>query len=400
MLKKLISFILVLCLTATLCVSGFTASAAIVNAGKIEIDRVSAVTGDTVVVPIRMTENPGIMAITISITYNSKALEYEKLLYGNIVNDYTVVAHPDKNIIRFVNCESRDRTATGALVYLQFKVKEDAEADFHEMDIEYSAGDFCNWNLDKIMPEVTPGGVEVAFNGNNCTHKKYGEWTVAAEPSCDESGLDQRVCQTCGHIDLRDNAPIGHVYSDKWTIDQPATKEQDGIMTRYCIRCDDYVDRITFSLSQSEEGNIKNEINEDVLVDDYTEEIFKEQYPDKELTDSKPAATKKEDNSSENKDSSSSGSDNTSSSDSHQSSDTDSKNNVADKKDDSSKPDSNSDKKGNTITEIIDSIAPEVENSAGESVSVLEKIAEVFPNFENITNAFELAIIIIILLVI
>lgn len=377
MLKKLISVLIVFSLVSTLFVSGLTASAAIINKGRIEIDKVSGVPGDTIVVGIRIPDNPGIMAITVSVTYDSSVLTYEKILFGDVINDYTVVAHPDKNIIRFVNCQSRDTSKAGTLVYFQMKINEKAKTGFYEMDIKYSAGDFCNWNLDKIMPEIVAGGVEVKYNGSNCSHKKYGEWTVAAEPSCEKPGLDNRICETCGHVDLRENDPIGHEYSDKWTIDQPATKEQDGIMTRYCIRCDDYVDRITFSAEQSEEGNIKNEINQEIPVDDFTENIFKEQYPDKEMTESRPAPNKGTNDKDDSKD------------ESKGDKDTDSENKT-DKEDGTE----------NSITDILESISPEGENPQGEKVSVFEKIAEVFPNIELITKIAEVALIALLLLVI
>ncbi|MBR7133919.1 MAG: hypothetical protein IKD04_10360 [Clostridia bacterium] len=284
MLKRLAVLILCICLIFG-GVFGINASAEVIRGGHIKIDTVSGVTGNSVLVAVRIKDNPGIMAITVSITYNSKALTYEKFYLGNVIEDYTVVAHPDKNIIRFVNCESSDINKDGVLLYLRFKIKEDAEAELHEIGLEYSEGDFCNWDLDKIMPEVTTGGVDVAFNGNNCSHKKYGEWTVAAEPSCEEKGAEQAVCQKCGNVKLRDTDPIGHEYSDQWTVDKEATKEAPGEMSRHCIRCSKTVDRITFNLEQSEEGKIENKPGTQIPVTDkFAEEIFKEQYPGEELT--------------------------------------------------------------------------------------------------------------------
>lgn len=375
MLKKLSLFFTTACLILSTCAFGLTASAAVVKAGTITIDTVSAVPGDEVLIPINISENPGIMAVTVSITYDSDALEYVRYYRGSILKDYTVVNHTDKSVVRFVNCESKDRLGDGLILSIKFRVKENAEVGMHKVDIKYSAGDFCNWKLDKLMPEVISGGVDVDFNGNNCSHKKYGEWTVAAEASCEESGAEQRTCQTCGHVEQRDTDPVGHEYSENWTVDQPATAEQDGIMTRYCIRCDDYVDRITFSLEQAEEGNIKNEINADTPVNDFTENLFKEQYPDKELTNSKPA---KEKNSSS-------------------SSQTDSSQGEATYSQNESSTDE--EKESNSVYQILDGIIPDVKNTDGEDISFIDKIAEVFPNFETLTNVLEIALIILTVLV-
>lgn len=351
MFRKIISSVISLCLIFTLFSFGITAKAEIINKGNIIIEKVSGVTGDTIIVPIKIQNNPGIMAITISITYNSDALEYERYYYGDVFNDYTVADHPSKNLIRYVSCGYNDKKNDGTMLSLQFKIKENAEAEFHKINIEYSQGDFCNWNLDKIMPEITEGGVEVAFNGNNCSHKKYGEWTVATKPSCKDKGVDQRICEKCGHVDLKDTKPLGHEYSDKWTVDEPATAEKAGVMSRYCIRCTDFVDRMTFTLENTEDGKIYNNYGADVPINDYTEEIFKEQFPDKELTknptpsDSEPTLT-------------------------------------------NPLPDS-----------VLENIIPEIENSNGEKISVLKKISEVFPKFEAIEKAAKISFVALLILI-
>lgn len=368
MKKKLISVLTVLSLLATILNFGFAASAKTVKKGIVTVGTISAVVGDTVIVPVSISENPGIMAITISITYDSSVLEYVRFFRGTVVKDYTVAAHPDKNLIRFVNCESSDKTNDGELINLQFKIKDNAMAELYPISVSYSAGDFCNYELDKIMPEVVSGGIEVAFNGSNCTHKKYGEWTVAAEPSCEDCGAEQRICKTCGHIELRDTDPIGHEYSNKWTIDRPATKEQDGMMTRYCIRCDDYVDRISFSLENANEGGFKNEITNEVPVNEFTESLFKEQYPDSQLTDFKPS--KNTADSSENKTQSSAQG-------AVSDIDSDSENLDGEKTD------------NNTSDEPL----------SGAKSELTDKIAEVFPDYNLILRAFKIALAVLVALI-
>lgn len=382
-MKRFLSVTIILCLIITLFSNTFTFSAKEVYGATISIDKVSAVVGDTVIVPIRIKNNPGLMATTISITYNSDALEINYYYKGDFLRDYTVQPHPDKNIIRFVNCEAEDKIKDGVLVNLQFKVKDTADADFHEISIDYKSGDFCNYDLDRIMPKIETGGVEVAFNGSNCKHKKYGEWTVAAAPTCDECGAEQRVCNTCGHIELRDIAALGHTYSDSWTIDKPATKTEDGMMTRYCIRCDDYVDRITFSLAQAEDGKIDNTEGAKEENNKFLENLFKEQNKGKELTTSKPASNP---NNAPNGFGSVSGTGNLPAENS---------NSVLDEKP------SNQDSAGTGLTETIGSIlegSDILPNSTTNGVTlsaILAKIAEVFPNFNTIANSFSVAIVLL-----
>lgn len=288
-MKRLFSLILTGCFIIGILCFAPTVSAADIKQGIVEVSKVNANVGEEIVVPVQIKENPGIMAITISVTYDPAALEYFSYYYGNVFNDYTVAAHPDRKLIRVVICETRNKTKNGNIISLRFKVKKEAKAQFYPITVEYSRGDFCNWDLDKIMPEVVAGGVEVAFNGENCPHKNYGEWTVVTEPVCEEVGVKVRVCDFCGHNDYKEIKAIGHTYSDVWTVDKPATAESDGTMSRYCIRCDDYVDRITFSLEQTEKEEIDNTIWEDFTDKETAEDIFEEQNPGKEPTKNSPS---------------------------------------------------------------------------------------------------------------
>lgn len=248
--------------------------------GHIIIDTVSAVTGDSVIVKINIENNPGIMAMTISITYDSNALTYEGF-YRGYLRDYTVADHPDKNLIRFVNCETGNRRNNDTIVSLKFKVKDNAEFGFYPISIDYKSGDFCNYWLKKLMPEITSGGVDVAFNGNNCSHKKYSDWETAAKPSCMEPGAEQRTCEKCGHVDIRETPAAGHDYEDFWTVDTPATADSSGTMSRHCKNCDAYTDLLTFSLEQSEENNLSNNSGSVIEQSDFTDKLVKEQLPEK-----------------------------------------------------------------------------------------------------------------------
>ena len=344
--KKILSFLL--CVILLITAFSFSASAKQIFLGDITIDDVSGVPGDSVIVPISIENNPGIMAVTISITYDSSALEYEKYYRGTVLTNYLVVAHPDKNIIRYVNCQTSDRTQNGVILSLQFKIKDSAKARKYKIDIDYTSGDFCNWNLDRIMPNVTEGSVDVVFTGTNCPHDKYSEWIVAAEPSCEEVGSEKRLCELCSHTQLRDIAPIGHEFSENWTVDIPAKPETPGKMSRHCIRCEESVDEITFEYEQIKDGNIDNRPDAPVEKDDFILDIFKEQNPGKELTENKPS---KEEN-----------------------------------------------RDGSDSSSILDILTGS--DSEKDKESILSKITEVFPNFESILKIFKTAIITLLVLLI
>ncbi len=409
MLKRLFSFLLCVCLIACICLPTATISAAQVHKGVITIESVSGLPGDIVIVPINIEQNPGIMAMTISITYNAEALQYQRYYFGDVIDDYYMVDHPQKNLMRFVNCQREDTHINGTILKIKFKIKDTAEADFHKINIEYSAGDFCNWNLDKIMPEIVSGGVEVAYNGSNCKHKKYGEWKEIVGAGCEENGVEQRVCKTCEHVESRDLSPIGHEYPDFWTVDEVATPEKDGLMSRHCIRCDDRVDIMSFTYDHTtEDDTIKNEANAEVPKNDYTEDMFYEQYPGQQLTPNKPqsgtSSTPEDNSSSSSRNESATASDLVSSAITSKPSDTSSTNSENSSSDDTktentttSEDNSSSDK--SSPDENEDSSADTTIPTITDTITALDKLQEAFPEFENILDYFKTAVVVLIILI-
>lgn len=275
--KSIFCIILVALMITAISVPCFAAEKVIVNQGVITIGKVSGNTGDTVIVPITIEDNPGIIAITISITYDSSALQLIEDLPGNVIYSHEIQDHPSKNLIRLVTLESLDRKNNGTLISLKFKIKPKTKAGLTEISIKYSSGDFCNWKLHRIMPEIIPGGVDVGLSEDNCPHKNYSDWTVAAIPTCLESGYDSRTCNDCGHVELRNNSPIGHEFSKDFTIDKAATKDESGLMSRHCIRCAEFTDQISYTLKDSTDGNIKNEFGNVAAPNDYVNNLVAEQ---------------------------------------------------------------------------------------------------------------------------
>lgn len=269
------AFSLFLCVILLFSAFMFSASAenGVDKSGNINIATVDAAVGDTVIVPVTITENPGIMAITVNFTYDSSTLEYVGYSKGNIFSDYGVKAFPEENRIRFVNCESGDKKKDGTFLSFEFKVKEDAKMGLSKIGLRYSKGDFCNYDLEKLMPTIISGGVNVAFNGSNCDHKKYDEWYEATPATCEQQGVEQRNCKTCGHTEQRKTEKLPHKYSEEWTVKTPATKDSVGYMVRYCNYCDNYTDKLEYSLEQSEDTGINNVEGEPVDKNEHSDFI-------------------------------------------------------------------------------------------------------------------------------
>ena len=249
--------------------------------------------GEQVYIPISIDNNPGISAVTLTITYNSDVLTFQKYIKGGAFTDNLMLKdHPDKNQIKIALVESsKDSTNNDDILTLQFSVKENAQTGFYKIDIEYGKGDFANREMEPIMPKIISGGVEVVYNSQagNCAHKNYSEWKTVVKPTCTGKGIEERACTVCGHKETRETAPAGHEYEEEWTIDTPATADRDGVMTRHCKHCTATTDRITFKYEDSEKENFNNSFGAEVPKDNYTEGLFHMQHPDEELTGAKPS---------------------------------------------------------------------------------------------------------------
>ena len=62
------------------------------------------------------------------------------------------------------------------------------------------------WDANSVpnITEIVRFSVEVS-----CEHE-FGEWTVIAEPTCTETGVEQRTCELCGETESRAIAALGH----------------------------------------------------------------------------------------------------------------------------------------------------------------------------------------------
>ena len=136
MLKRTKICIIGLILLIYTLIPSFAVSAAVIEEGIISIGTVTANTGDTIIVPILFSENPGVSGITISITYDSSSLEFLEDIGGDVIGDCETRAHPSKNLIRLVASKKGTSKNNGTLIALKFKIADKAEAKLHIIDIK------------------------------------------------------------------------------------------------------------------------------------------------------------------------------------------------------------------------------------------------------------------------
>lgn len=278
MVKKVLSIIL--CCGLLFTIFATSVSAVEIRQGKITIANVSGLPGEEAVVPVDITNNPGISAFILTFLYDNSALEYVEYYDGDAFNGYAVANYSETGTIKVAFSSFSDIYDDGRIISLKFKIKDDAKMGSYKVRLQNKKGDFANRREDIIIPNDNFGSIEVKYTGKNCPHKSYTVWQTTGLPSCEKEGIEQRYCDFCGHIQSRALAPTGHSFEKDWTVDKPATKTENGIMSRHCKNCTAFTEAVTFTYKQSTDENIDNNISATVPESDFTDKLVEEQKPE------------------------------------------------------------------------------------------------------------------------
>ena len=293
-MKKILCFFTVIILIFSL---GVCLPASAENDPVITVSQVTAVPGDTIVVSVDISNNPGIQAMTFTLSYDNSIVTYQKYEKGKL-SDYTVVNHSSTGYVSFVNCENDNKKYNGTIFSVTFKVNENAAPGKYDFKIrninpkelgDNLTGCFANKEHTTITPVIKNGHLTVGKTCGNSGHE-FSEWTQTVEPTCDGKGTKMRSCkrENCGHTESAEIAAIGHDFEDKWTIDRAATETEKGSMSRHCTRCEATKDNTFFDMEISEENQFENKEETVVtpdkweILEDIIEEEKKEEEAEKE----------------------------------------------------------------------------------------------------------------------
>ena len=118
----------------------------------------SAKKGETVKVPVELTDNPGIVAFLLEFTYDANSLEYCGFEKTELYTEYQENAKSGS--IKMIIMADQDVAEDGNLVYLKFKVKDGAKGS---TDIKVISGDsnICNYAEEVIPCKMVNGTVTV-----------------------------------------------------------------------------------------------------------------------------------------------------------------------------------------------------------------------------------------------
>ena len=142
----------------------FAATVKELPAGAMSVSKVSGTPGETVTVAIKLDSNPGIIAARLKVAYNSDALTLTEVKDGGILGENVFGGDLTANpyfVIWENGLATSDYTATGTLVYLSFRVAEDASDGELPITVSYDPEEIYNKEQINVAFAITQGIVTV-----------------------------------------------------------------------------------------------------------------------------------------------------------------------------------------------------------------------------------------------
>ncbi|MBQ7171718.1 MAG: hypothetical protein IJR89_05525 [Clostridia bacterium] len=217
--------------TLLLALSLLAQSAFAASTGEFSVTSANGYPGDTVVISLKVTQNPGVITMGVQVNYDSDVLE----LQSAVGKDFADASFGPLTSIPF-NISWDDvlkpnNTSIGTLAELTFRIKADAAIGDSAVTATYDPDNVFNSSYDNVSFSVVNGKVSVA-----CNQHQYGSWTQTKAPTCTTAGEETRTCSKCGAKETRSVAATGHSWS-AWTQSKAPTCEASGTETRTCSRC-------------------------------------------------------------------------------------------------------------------------------------------------------------------
>jgi len=160
-LMKSVAILLVVLQLFPLSLCAFAADGA-----EISVSRESGYAGDTVTVQISLSQNPGIVAMQLNVSYDSARLQLlsatDKKLFGNGVASFgNNIKRNPYSLIWDDSSVSADHTETGALAELTFSILPSCPAGEVPVNVTVVQAGTFNVDLDDVSVSVTGGSVTV-----------------------------------------------------------------------------------------------------------------------------------------------------------------------------------------------------------------------------------------------
>ena len=216
-MKKLISILLTMAILFG-CMAFMAVPVAAEGTASYTLAGTSVNTGDEFEIPLGIVNNPGIISLRLTITYDSDVLELKSVTDQSLLNGYTtpspVISSP--YTLRWTDSlATENNTNSGTIATLTFVAKKHADhtvISISHMEARTSSGE-------KITFSGTSASIEV-----KCNHT-YGAWEKYNETQ------HKHLCTICGTIET-----AAHAW-DEGRETKPATHLSEGEKTYTCTVC-------------------------------------------------------------------------------------------------------------------------------------------------------------------
>lgn len=132
--------------------------AGIAGNAAITVESVSGSAGKNVRIPVKFTGNPGAMGFFLQFEYDTEALEYLSFEKGELLTDCEV--SENDGTLKLVSVEDSNITKDGVMVYLNFKIKDNATGT-SEIKLICDENSVCNYDEQSIPVKTVNGNVTV-----------------------------------------------------------------------------------------------------------------------------------------------------------------------------------------------------------------------------------------------
>ncbi|MBR7071046.1 MAG: hypothetical protein IKI29_02660 [Clostridia bacterium] len=133
----------------------------VIEKGTVKIKPAEGKAEDKVSVPINLNDNPGIAAAQLYFQYDDTALVYEGYEEGDLFDEYTVEGAGGKvGCIISESDISKNVTANGTLLILQFSIKKDAAKGEYPIELTDNSM-FADIDENTVLPKISTGFVKV-----------------------------------------------------------------------------------------------------------------------------------------------------------------------------------------------------------------------------------------------
>ena len=126
----------------------------------ITVSSATAKPGETVVLSVKMKNNPGINTFSLGINYDSKKLTLQEVKVSSKLGGQFVYRK------KAVWLNNKDTTYNGEIMTLKFLVAKSASGKAN-VKLTYSPGDISNYNEQNVNFSIESGTITIASNGTS-----------------------------------------------------------------------------------------------------------------------------------------------------------------------------------------------------------------------------------------